>query len=147
MLPEVTVTKLLLDSAHDAMPYYDHCKANNITPFIDLNWKCGRPPVYKDSPRLFSNPPRNSKSWKMEYNARTSAERCNKREKIDYKLEDGRYRSSMMWYCRLFAIMMCQHLDGWTLPKISRLKDLFIRIFCCFSSLIFCLSTCTKKAA
>lgn len=48
MLPEVTVTKLLLDSAHDAMPYYNYCKQNNITPFIDLNWKCGRPPVYKD---------------------------------------------------------------------------------------------------
>ena len=142
MLPEVTVTKLLLDSAHDAMPYYDYCKANNITPFIDLNWKCGRPPVYKDdisinsdgiplcpkgfpmkqaaveprkgrikyrcpkitakggtthctcdepcsdakygrnvhlvlkdNPRLFNNPPRNSKAWKLEYNARTSAER------------------------------------------------------------------------
>ena len=39
---------LLLDSAHDAMPYYDYCKKYNITPFIDLNWKCGRPPVYKD---------------------------------------------------------------------------------------------------
>ena len=48
MLPEVNVTKLLLDSAHDAMPYYDYCKKYNITPFIDLNWKCGRPPVYKD---------------------------------------------------------------------------------------------------
>lgn len=48
MLPDVKVKKLLLDSAHDAMPYYDYCKANNITPFIDLNWKCGRPPVYKD---------------------------------------------------------------------------------------------------
>ena len=48
MLPEAEVKKLLLDSAHDAMPYYDYCKANNITPFIDLNWKCGRPPVYKD---------------------------------------------------------------------------------------------------
>ena len=48
MLPEITITKLLLDSAHDAMPYYDCCKKNNITLFIDLNWKCGRPPVYKD---------------------------------------------------------------------------------------------------
>lgn len=48
MFPEVTVTKLLLDSAHDAMTYYDYCKIHNITPFIDLNWKCGRPPVYKD---------------------------------------------------------------------------------------------------
>lgn len=81
--------------------------------------------VLKDNPRLFNTPPRGSKEWKLEYNARTSAERCNKREKIDYKLEDGRYRSSMMWYCRLFAIMMCQHLDAWTLPKTSRLKDLF----------------------
>lgn len=30
------------------MPYYQYCKRKNITPFIDLNWKCGRPPVYKD---------------------------------------------------------------------------------------------------
>lgn len=192
MLPEADVTKLILDSAHDAMPYYEYCKSNGITPFIDLNWKCGRPPVYKDditinedgiplcpkgfpmkqaavepkkgrikyrclkitckggspkctceepcsdakygrnvhlvlkdNPRLFNNPPRSSDEWKLEYNARTSAERCNKREKIDYKLEDGRYRSSMMWYCRLFSIMMCQHLDAWTLPKTSLLKDLF----------------------
>lgn len=192
MLPDAVVKKLILDSAHDAMPYYDYCKVNGITPFIDLNWKCGRPPVYKDdisinndgvplcplghvmklaavepkkgrmkyrcpkitckggsprctcespcsdakygrnvhlvlkdNPRLFNNPPRDSAEWKLEYNARTSAERCNKREKIDYKLEDGRYRSSKMWYCRLFSIMMCQHLDAWTLPKTSRLKDLF----------------------
>lgn len=193
MLPDAIVKKLLLDSAYDAMSYYDYCKLNDITPFIDLNWKCGRPPVYKnditinsdgiplcpsghpmtlaavehkegrikyrchnkitciggsphctcdipcsdakygrnvhlvlkDNPRLFNNPPRDSEEWKLEYNARTSAERCNKRVKIDFKLEDGRYRSSMMWYCRLFSIMMCQHLDAWTLSKTSRLKDLF----------------------
>ena len=191
-LPNAKVTKLILDSAHDAMPYYEYCKANGITPFIDLNWKCGRPPVYKDditidsdgiplcpkghkmklaavepkkgrikyrcpkisfkggaphctckepcsdakygrnvhlvledNPRLINNPPRGSKEWDLEFNARTSAERCNKREKIDYKLEDGRYRSSMMWYCRLFAIMMCQHLDAWNLSKSSLLTDLF----------------------
>ena len=47
-LPDATITKLLLDSAHDAMSYYDYCKRNDITPFIDLNWKCGRLPVYKD---------------------------------------------------------------------------------------------------
>lgn len=68
---------------------------------------------------LFNNPSRDSEEWKLEYNARTSAERCNKREKIDFKLEDGRYRSSIMWYCRLFSIMMCQHLDAWTLSKTS----------------------------
>lgn len=81
--------------------------------------------VLKDNPRLFNTPPRGSEEWKLEYNARTSAELFNKREKLDYKLEDGRYRPSMMWYFRLFAIMMCQHLDAWTLPKSSRLKELF----------------------
>lgn len=35
--------------------------------------------------RLFNNPPRSSKEWKLEYNARTSAERSNKREKLDFK--------------------------------------------------------------
>lgn len=191
-LPDAVVHKLLLDSAHDAMPYYEYCREHDIVPFIDLNDKCGRPPVYKDdftinsngvpvcreghtmrrdgtesakgrtkfkcpkisfaggevtctcenpcsdakygrtvhlvlddNPRLFNDPPRSSKEWKLEFNARTSAERCNKREKVDYKLEDGRYRSSKMWYCRLFAIMMCQHLDAWALPKTSPLKDLF----------------------
>ncbi len=191
-LPEAHVSKLLLDSAHDAMPYYEYCAENKIKPFIDLNGKGGRPPVYKDdftiaddgvpvcregfrmrrdgiekakgrmkfrcpkirsiygckicscknrcsdswygrtvhlvlkdNPRLFNDPPRSSKQWKLEYNARTSSERCNKRQKIDYRLEDGRHRSSKMWYCRLFAIMMCQHLDAWDLPKSSRLKDLF----------------------
>lgn len=191
-LPDVVVKKIILDSAHDAMPYYQYCMEHGITPFIDLNSSRGRPPVYKedftinsdgvpvcpqgytmrrdgtekakgrtkfkcpkisfdggkpvctcespcsdakygrtvhlvmkDNPRLFNDPPRSSKEWKMEFNARTSSERCNKRQKIDYKLEDGRYRSSKMWYCRLFSIMMCQHLDAWALPKTSRLKDLF----------------------
>ena len=189
-LPEANVTKLLLDSAHDAMPYYEYCRDHGLVPFIDLNAGRGRQPVYKndftinddgvpvcreghamrrdgsesakgrtkfkcpkisfagdsvtctcdnpcsdakygrtvhlvmkDNPRLFNDPPRSSKEWKMIYNARSSAERCNKREKVDYKLEDGRYRSSKMWYCRLSAIMMCQHLDAWALPKASRLKD------------------------
>ena len=193
-LPQANVTKLLLDSAHDAMAYYQYCSEHGIKPFIDLNGKGGRPPVYKDdftvgddgvpvckegfrmrldgtepskgrtkfkcpkisfaggnptctcphpcsdakygrtvhlilkdNPRLFNNPPRCSKEWDSEYDARTSSERCNKRQKIDYKLEDGRHRSSKMWYCRLFAIMMCQHLDAWTLPKSSHLKDLFDR--------------------
>ena len=193
-LPEANVTKLLLDSAHDAMAYYQYCSGHGIKPFIDLNGKGGRSPVYKDdftigddgvpickegfrmrmdgtesqkgrtkfkcpkisfaggtpactcpnpcsdakygrtvhlvlkdNPRLFNDPPRSSKEWDKEYDARTSSERCNKRQKIDYKLEDGRHRSSKMWYCRLFAIMMCQHLDAWALPKTSPLKDLFDR--------------------
>ena len=47
-LPDYKVSKVLLDSAHDAMPYYQYFKRQNITPFIDLNGKGGRPPVYKN---------------------------------------------------------------------------------------------------
>ena len=183
------------DSAHDAMPYYQYFKRENITPFIDLNGKGGRPPVYKndftidkdgvpvcpsgcrmrrdgvevakgrmkfkcpkishkngcisctcetpcsdakygrtvhlvmkDNPRLFNNPPRSSKEWKLEYNARTSAERSNKREKLDFKLEDGRHRSTKMWYCRLYHILMLQHLDAWNLPSESTLKKMILDV-------------------
>ena len=47
-LPEFKVTKLLLDSAHDAMPYYEYCKRAGITPFIDLNGKGGIKLPYKN---------------------------------------------------------------------------------------------------
>ena len=194
-LPDYTVSKVLLDSAHDAMPYYQYFQRENITPFIDLNGKGGRPPVYKndftidedgvpvcpsghrmrrdgvevakdrmkfrcpkisrkngcisctcetpcsdakygrtvhlvmkDNPRLFNNPPRSSKEWKLEYNARTSAERSNKREKIDFQLESGRHRSTKMWYCRLYHILMLQHLDVWDLPFESTLAKLILNV-------------------
>ena len=84
--------------------------------------------VLKDNPRLFNNPPRSSKEWKLEYNARTSAERSNKREKLDFKLEDGRHRSTKMWYCRLYHILMLQHLDAWDLPSESPLKKLILDV-------------------
>lgn len=186
-LPDFQVTKLLLDSAHDAMPIYEYCKRENIIPFIDLNEKRGIKVKYKDdftigkdgvpvckaglkmhhdgvekkkyrikfrcplanrkygctcdtpcsdskygrtvhlamkdNPRLINIPPRDSDEWKKEYNARTSAERDNKRAKKDYKLEDGNHRSSREWYCRLFSIMMCQHLDAWDLPEDSVLRN------------------------
>ena len=192
-LPDYKVSKVLLDSAHDAMPYYQYFKRQNITPFIDLNSKAGRPPVYKndftidkdgvpvcpaghrmrrdgieaakgrmkfkcpkishaggcisctcdnpcsnakygrtvhlvlnDNPRLFNNPPRSSKEWKQEYNARTSVERSNKREKLDFRLEDGRHRSTKMWYCRLYHILMLQHLDAWDMPYESALRKLIL---------------------
>ncbi len=47
-LTDYKVSKVILDSAHDAMPYYQYFKRENITPFIDLNDKGGRPPVYKN---------------------------------------------------------------------------------------------------
>ena len=68
---------------------------------------------------LFNIPPRDSKAWEKEYDGRTSVERSNKREKEDYKLEDGRHRSTKMWYCRLYGIMMLQHLDAWEMPSVE----------------------------
>lgn len=47
-LPELTVKKLLLDAAHDAMPIYEYCRKNHITPFIDLNNKGNVKLPYKD---------------------------------------------------------------------------------------------------
>ena len=80
----------------------------------------------KDNPRIFTIPARGSKAWKKEYNKRTSSERCNKRQKIDYQLENGRHRSTKMWYCRLYCIMMCQHLDAWGSAESTALvKELF----------------------
>ncbi len=190
-LPDFHVNKLLLDAAHDAMPYYEYCKRKGITPFIDLNGKGGvklpykddftighdgvpvcregrrmnhdgsEPSKYrvkfrcplasrkygcscpnpcseskygrtvhvamKDNPRIFNIPPRDSAEWKTEYNARTSAERSNKREKLDFLLENGRHRSTKMWYCRLYHILMLQHLDAWDLPYESTLRQLIQR--------------------
>ena len=67
----------------------------------------------KDNPRLFCDPPRGSPQWKQIYNKRTSAERANKRIKIDGLLEEGRHHSSMMWYIRLFAIISVIHVNAW----------------------------------
>lgn len=66
-----------------------------------------------DNPRIFCSPARGSKAWEKEYRKRTSSERDNKRIKGDYRLEDGRHRSSMMWYFRLYLILMAIHMDAW----------------------------------
>ncbi len=76
-----------------------------------------------DNPRLFNIPPRDSKAWEKEYNGRTSVERSNKREKEDYKLEDGRHRSTKIWYCSLYGIMMLQHLDAWKMPSVKAFQE------------------------
>ena len=191
-LPDFHVNKWLLDSAHDAMPYYLYCRKNGISPFIDLNEKRGIKVKYKDdftigkdgvpvclaglkmnhdgtepskarikyrcplasrkngcscehpcsdskygrtvhlamkdNPRLINFPPRDSEAWKKEYDARTSAERSNKREKIDFKLEDGRHHSTKMWYCHLYHILMLQHMDAWDLPFESTLRKLILNV-------------------
>lgn len=186
-LPDFHLEKLLLDSAMDAIPVYEYCKAEGIQPFIDLKktnngnykykdtftidpdgvprcklglrmhhdgyepkknrckYRCPKanrqkgcfcdtpcsPAKYgrtvhtqlKDNPRIFNIPPRDSKEWDKEYDRRTSVERSNKREKQDYKLEDGKHRSTKMWYCRLYGIMMCQHLDAWEMPSVEDFQN------------------------
>lgn len=67
----------------------------------------------KDDLRIFTKTPRSSNKWINIYKRRTSVERSNKREKVDYHLEAGRHRSTKMHSIRLYAIMMCQHIDAW----------------------------------
>lgn len=81
-----------------------------------------------DDPRIFNIPPRDSKEWKKEYDRRTSVERSNKREKSDYLLEAGKHRSTKMWYCRLYGIMMLQHLDAWEMPSVEAFQKEFIKL-------------------
>lgn len=188
-LPELSIKKLLLDSAMDAYPLYHYCCKKSIVPFIDLkktnngNYKykdtftidpdgvprckkglrmhhdgterkknrckyrcplanrkrgcfCEEPcspakygrtvhTYLADDPRIFNIPPRDSKQWEKEYDRRTSVERSNKREKNDYLLEAGKHRSTKMWYCRLYAIMMLQHLDAWEMPSNETFQSSF----------------------
>jgi len=66
-----------------------------------------------DDPRLFTNPPRNSKAWKNAYKDRTSVERSHKRKKIDFHLEQARVRSRRQWAVRIFLMAVCQHALAW----------------------------------
>lgn len=83
----------------------------------------------KDNLRLFPKTLRGTEKWKCIYKRRTSVERSNKREKIDYHLEAGNHRSTMMWYIRIFGIMMCQHIDAWYAHKEKELEFLKEHIF------------------
>ena len=84
---------------------------------------------FKNNLRLFPKTSRESEKWKVTYKRRTSVERSNKREKIDYKLESGRHRSTKMWYIRLYGIMICQHLDAWFIHSKNSFADLKSIIF------------------
>ena len=118
----------------DRMRYKFRCPNVYHCDGIHCEHKCSDSPyglvvhvATKDNPRIFTVPARDSKEWKLEYNKRTSSERCNKREKIDYLLENGRHQSTKMWYCRLYCIMMCQHLDAWaSAGATTSLRNLFV---------------------
>ena len=66
--------------------------------------------------RQYTNPPRGSEQWKKMYNKRTASERCNKRMKNDFLLEQGHHRKTVYWYVRVYVIMMLQHLAAWQKP-------------------------------
>lgn len=82
-----------------------------------------------DNLRMFPKTNRQSEKWKLIYKRRTTVERSNKREKIDYKLEAGRHRSTKMWYMRIYGVMMCQHIDAWYVHQADALKELQPKFF------------------
>ena len=102
-------------------PKLQHCKGQGGKKVIcNCDQKCTDsdygPVVHlpmRENPRMFCQPTRGSKEWVKEYKRRSSAERDNKRIKTDYKLEDGHHRSSKLWYCRLYVILMLEHLVAW----------------------------------
>ncbi|MDI6704626.1 MAG: transposase, partial [bacterium] len=63
--------------------------------------------------RVFTRIPRSSKLWKEKMKRRSSSERCNKRMKVDYELENAKVRSTKQWFVRTALIAMCQHMDAW----------------------------------
>lgn len=93
-------------------------------PAVIGGWECSQPcstsaygrtfyTATSDNPRLFPRLRRDSKEWRARYKLRTGVERCIKRQKIDYKLEASRGRSSRHWNTRVYFIAMCQHADAW----------------------------------
>ncbi|MBA9087375.1 hypothetical protein FHR92_003859 [Fontibacillus solani] len=75
-----------------------------------------------NNPRLFPRIRRDSREWKERYALRTGVERSIKRQKIDYKLEASRGRSSRHWNIRVYMIAMCQHADAW-LEEVKKQKQ------------------------
>ena len=107
-------------------------------PAVVGGWACSQPcspssygrtfyTSTSDNPRLFPRIRRDSKEWRNRYKLRTGVERCIKRQKIDYKLEASRGRSSRHFSIRVYLIAMCQHADAWMeeakkkeLPTVSQ---------------------------
>ncbi|MHC1748513.1 MAG: hypothetical protein AB9856_09050 [Cellulosilyticaceae bacterium] len=98
------------------------------TPCSSAKYGCTVHTELKGKPRVFNIPSRDSKEWKKEYDRRTTVECSNKREKEDYKLEGGKHRSSKMWYCHLYGIMILQHLDVWGMPLLETFQELFTKL-------------------
>ena len=126
-LPKFRIEKLLLDSAHNAYAVYEYCRRENVTPFIDLNpghftYKDNFTidedgvPVCKLGLRMYKDGCEAAK-----HRAKYRCPKANRKhgcfcEHPCSPTKYGRHRSTKMWYCRLYGIMMLQHLDAWEMP-------------------------------
>lgn len=90
------------------------CSCDNPCSDAKFGRTCSIPMA--DNIRLYTSPPRDSDKWKAMYNKRTSAERSNKQIKLDSLLELGKHRSTMLWYVRLYLVMMLLHLSHRAVP-------------------------------
>ena len=82
-------------------------------------------------PRLFPPIPRHTAAFKEIFKRRTSVERSNKRILSDYKIEDGRCRSSKQRFARATFAEANIHLDAWvkhTAFSIVSLLDLKVAV-------------------
>jgi len=78
----------------------------------------------KDNCRIFTKTPRGSEEWLKKYDKRSSAERSNKRKKIDFRLQQARVRSREQWFVRYTLAAICQHLDAWATATCIDFKEL-----------------------
>jgi hypothetical protein len=79
---------------------------------------------HKDNLRLFTKTPRGSEQWLAKYDRRSSAERSNKRKKIDFRIQQAQVRSKEQWFVRYALAAICQHLDAWAKTTDFNFKEL-----------------------
>ena len=94
--------------------YNGQCSCDNPCSDAKFGRTCSIPMA--DNIRLYTSPPRGSDEWKAMYNKRTSAERSNKLIKLDSLLELCKHRSTMLWYVRLYLVLMLLHLSHRAVP-------------------------------
>lgn len=100
----------------------EECKNNNYC--TDSNYGRVVYTSHKDNPRLFTKTPRGSEEWLAKYDLRSSAERSNKRKKIDFRIQQARVRSREQWFVRYALAAICQHLDAWAKSTTINFKEL-----------------------
>ena len=128
-LPDYTVSKVLLDSAHDAMPYYQYFKRENITPFIDLNGKGGRPPIYKNDLTIDKDGvPICPSGYRTHRNGIEAAKGRMKFKCPKISHAGGCISCTCENPCSNAKYGRTVHLDAWDLPSESTLKKMILDV-------------------